>query len=264
MYCALKLVSAGQKLGLQSYSLIALKALGPKGKQILDVMIALTQFSFSLSLCSFITQSFQSIIKSQFGIDMEIWTIDFVMLAILIPISWVRNISKFSFTFLIGNSLILSTIIIVTVVLSFRLYDQGELGPGILPINHSELWSMVGFSCYAYEGIGVVMPIMSACDCPEKFDKILFYALLTLTLVYCLFGNFCYLVIGTKMDTTFITQELDPTSKVVSILQIMMSLNLICSYAIMIYPTNTILEDYAYRSLRKKKDTKSKKIYYWV
>ena len=32
MYCALKLVAAGQKLGLQSYSLIALKALGPKGK----------------------------------------------------------------------------------------------------------------------------------------------------------------------------------------------------------------------------------------
>jgi len=140
------------------------------------------------------------------------------MLAILIPISWVRNISKFSFTFLIGNSLILATIIIVTTVLSLRLYDNGSFGPGIVPLNKHEFWSMVGFSCYAYEGIGVVMPIMSACDCPEKFDKILFYALMTLTIIYCLFGNFCYLVIGTELDTTFITQELDPTSKVVSIL----------------------------------------------
>jgi solute carrier family 36 (proton-coupled amino acid transporter) len=183
---------------------------------------------------------------------------------ILVPISWVRNISKFSFTFLIGNSLILATLIIVTVVLSVRLYDNGHFGKDIVPLNKNEFWSMVGFSCYAYEGIGVVMPIMSACECPEKFDKILFYALLTLTVVYCLFGNFCYLVIGTDLDTTFITQELDPTSKIVSILQVMMSLNLVCSYAIMIYPTNTIIEDYMYRSFSKKKDTKSKKIYYWV
>ena len=71
--------------------------------------------------------------------------------------------------------------------------------------NGNEYWGMVGFSCYAFEGIGVVMPIMSACECPEKFDKILFYALLTLTVIYCFFGNFCYLVIGTDLDTTFIT-----------------------------------------------------------
>ena len=144
-------------------------------------------------------------IKSQMGIDVDIWTIAYIMMAILIPISWVRNISKFSFTFLIGNTLILSTIIIVTVVLSARLYENGHLGKDVVALNQNEFWSMVGFSCYAYEGIGVVMPIMSACECPEKFDKILFYALLTLTVVYCLFGNFCYLVIGTDLDTTFIT-----------------------------------------------------------
>ena len=127
------------------------------------------------------------------------------MLMVLIPISWVRNISKFSFTFFIGNALIFGTLIIVTIVLSGRLYNNGELGPGIKPFNLNEYWGMVGFSCYAFEGIGVVMPIMSACECPEKFDKILFSALLTLTIIYCFFGNFCYLVVGTDLDTTFIT-----------------------------------------------------------
>ncbi len=52
---ALKLIKAGQKLNLFSYSLIALKTLGPKGKYFLDFMIAMTQFSFSLSLASYIT-----------------------------------------------------------------------------------------------------------------------------------------------------------------------------------------------------------------
>lgn len=69
--------------------------------------------------------------------------------------------------------------------------------------------SAVGFSCYAFEGIGVVMPIMQNCECPEKFDKILIAAILTLTLIYTSFGEFCYLALGDGMKKTFITEELD-------------------------------------------------------
>lgn len=52
---ALKLVDIAKKLDIKSYSLITLKVLGPRAKQILDFMIAATQFSFSLSLVSYIT-----------------------------------------------------------------------------------------------------------------------------------------------------------------------------------------------------------------
>lgn len=56
-YAAVKLVKAGQKLNLPSYSGITLKALGPTAKYMLDFMIASTQFSFSLSVMSYITSS---------------------------------------------------------------------------------------------------------------------------------------------------------------------------------------------------------------
>lgn len=68
MFCALKLVAAGKRLGLSSYSLIAFKALGHTGKVVLDIMIALTQFSFSLSLCAFITESFHTLLDVKFGL----------------------------------------------------------------------------------------------------------------------------------------------------------------------------------------------------
>ena len=58
---------------------------------------------------------------------------------------------------------------------------------------------MVGFSCYAYEGIGVVLPIMSVCDCPEKFDYILIATFVTLILVYISFAELCYLTLGTDL-----------------------------------------------------------------
>jgi len=253
MISATKLVRTGLHLGLTSYSLIALKTLGTRGKQLLDLMIATTQFSFSLSLVTYITQSWKIIALSVFGLDVHIWSIAYLLMMILVPIAWVRNISKFSFTFLMGNLLILATLVTVVIVLSVKLYDRGgSLGNNLLALNSSQCMSMVGFSCYTFEGIGVVMPIMSACECPEKFERILFYAFATLTLIYILFSDFCYLVLGDELKKTFITQELDQKSKIVVVLQLFMSLNLICSYAIMIYPTNNILEDYLLRSLKPK------------
>lgn len=76
-------------------------------------------------------------------------------------------------------------------------------------MNFKEMWTMVGFSCYTFEGIGVVMPIMHACNCPEKFPKILLYAIGTLIFLYCAFGNLVYITLGADIKHTFVTQEID-------------------------------------------------------
>ena len=81
---------------------------------------------------------------------------------------------------------------------------EDGFGNGLEPINWKEYWSMIGFSCYSYEGIGIIMPIMDICDCPEQFDKILTIAFILLTTTYVLYSNFCYAVIGDKMTEIFI------------------------------------------------------------
>ena len=53
------------------------------------------------------------------------------------------------------------------------------------------------------------MPIMNACECKEKFDKILIAAIITLTIIYCAYANFTYLVFGTDLKHPFITEELN-------------------------------------------------------
>ena len=114
---------------------------------------------------------------------------------------------------------------------------------------------MIGFSCYCYEGIGMILPIMNICDCPEKFDKIILAAFALLTATYCIFSDFCYLVIGDDMTETFVIQQLDPPphkSKIVISLKLLYSINLVCSYAIMIFPCNSILEDWTLRWLNAK------------
>lgn len=217
MIAGLKLVKCGQSLGLSSYGLITVRILGPRAKIALDLMIAWTQFSFTLSFMSYITTAWKNIIFSIFGLDINIWIVAWLVIFILTMLSWVRDISKFSFTMMIGNMCILSTIITVMVVSTGKIMNTGELGPGLGAWN-KQFWAMVGFSCYAFEGIGVVMPIMNACECPEKFDRIYFYAMLTLTIAYIVFSDYTYLTFGTNIKHTFITEELDQKSTVVIIL----------------------------------------------
>ena len=68
---------------------------------------------------------------------------------------------------------------------------------------------MIGFACYSYEGIGIIMPVMEVCECPEKFDKILTIAFIVLTTTYVFYSNFCYAVLGDEISEIFIVQELD-------------------------------------------------------
>jgi len=194
---------------------------------------------------SYITKAWRSIVLVETGEDVSLWTMAAVLMCILIPIAWVRNISKFSFTFLIGNLLIMTTVIVVSISFFLRLVENDfKFGKGIVAINGNEYWGMVGFSVYAYEGIGVVMPIMEKCECPERFDRILMAGIGTLTVVYICFADFSYLVVGTDIDKPFITEELPQSSFLVVCLQLIYSLNLICSYPIMIYPANEIIENY--------------------
>jgi len=101
----------------------------------------------------------------------------------------------FSFTFLFANSLMLATVLIICGYSIVKIIDEG-LADTIVPINYKGMWSMVGFSIYVFEGIGILMPVMQACECPEKFDKILIAAVATLTTAFCTFGTLSYLAYG--------------------------------------------------------------------
>ena len=115
----------------------------------------------------------------------------------------------------------------------------------------------VGFVVYAFEGIGVVMPIMQTCANPEIFTKILLAAIITLTIIYNAFGNLCYITYGNQMNQPLITEMLPADDNIVIITKLLFIGNLLCSYALCIYPTNTIIEGWIWN-----KDDKSDRTYF--
>ena len=184
---------------MYSYSLIVEKALGTKGRVALDFMIAATQFSFTVSHIAFIVEALKATVDHAWGLNTNPWLYAAGVIAVLTPIAWERNIAKFAFTYMIGVCLLVWATLVASVYALGMLKDEGKLGPGIEAIRPEGYLTTLGMAVYSFEGIGVVMPIMHACDCPEKFTSILTSAMVTLVIAIIVFSELCYLAWGSTL-----------------------------------------------------------------
>ena len=181
-----------------------------------------------------------------------------VVLIVLPPVAWVNNIAQFAFTYMLGNLLILLTMISVSVYCISIMLEKQSFGPNLIAYNPDGFWIMVGFAIYAYEGIGVVMPIMQASAEPDKFIRCLVGAIVTLSFLFLLFGLLTYVTFGSTLDKPFVTEMLPADNVWIRIIKILFCFNLVFSYPITINPTNTILEGYFFGGDPRRAEFKEK------
>jgi proton-coupled amino acid transporter len=127
------------------------------------------------------------------------------------------------------------------------------MGQGTEAINKALWLDMIGFSVYAYEGIGVILPIMDITEKPEQYPKILMAVLVTVMVSYVGFGWFCYFIYGNQLVDPLITANLPKGSPFVWIIKIAFCFNLVFTYPLVIYPANMILESYIFGKMPKSK-----------
>ena len=73
----------------------------------------------------------------------------------------VRNLAKFSFTFMLGIVLIAFSTIYVSIFAVKKMVDQGGIGPDLPFFEPDGYLNTLGFTIYCYEGIGIVMPVLA-------------------------------------------------------------------------------------------------------
>ena len=95
---------------------------------------------------------------SYFDFD-NLWTYGVLVVVANTLMAWVRNLAKFSVTFLFANLLILLTVIISCSLSVSKIYSNG-IKESVVLVNTSNMFNMLGFAIYTYEGIGIVMPCM--------------------------------------------------------------------------------------------------------
>ena len=90
------------------------------------------------------------------------------------------------------------------------------------------------------------MPILSKAKEPDQFINCLIADIGTLCIIFIFFGEITSLTWGSTLTEPYVTQMLPPQNLFVSLIKVAYTGNLICSYPIMIKPTNEIIESYLF------------------
>ena len=120
-----------------------------------------------------------------------------ICLAIYTPLVLVRKIEVFAVTHLFGDIMIILTIFVIFSYAGYYVHTNDGWSPqGLKPID-PVLWpDAIGFSVYAFEGIGVILPIKQVTGVPEQYFKILCTTVMFIGGLYIVFPEICVFAFG--------------------------------------------------------------------
>lgn len=168
---------------------------------------------------------------------------------------FVRKIEKFSVTYFFADMLILITTFTIMGFSSKYVHDNGW-GKGVVLFNKENWLTMIGSAIFSFEGIGVIIPILEVTEKPELYPRLLFLVVCTVMVLYTGFGTFNYFVYGDLLVDPLITTNLSDVGTkggniLVYTIKFMFSFNVIFTYALLIFPVNTIVESYVFKGMPK-------------
>lgn len=108
----------------------------------------------------------QAVLKEGFGVHVDILWFCLLCFLVTTPLSYVREIEKFAFSYALADCLILVTTVVIIAFASMRLGKQGW-GEGVEAINGATWLTMIGSAVYAYEGFGTILPLLDVAEKPE-------------------------------------------------------------------------------------------------
>ena len=186
------------------------------------------------------------------GHEVDKWWFLLICCAIYIPLVMVRKIDIFAATHIFGDIMIIVTVIVICIYAGINVSDKGWDTKGVVFLNGA-LWpEPIGFSVYAFEGIGVILPIMEITENKKDYFKVLVVTCCVIGLIYVGFAEYCVFGFGANnLTEPLITASLPPKSIVTYIVKILYSLNLVFTYPLVIHPANLVLESYLFGSWPK-------------
>ena len=255
LYCLKLLLDVRKKLGgTHSFSQLGQTCLGDTGRILVDITLVGSQVSFVTAYVYFISKNLQQIAVHAMGITINKWFFGLGCFIIYVPLVMVRKMDTLAMTHVFGD------IMIFTVIVSLFIYgglaiqeNEGFSTENIEPLNTATWSNAIGFAVYAYEGIGVILPLQDITEDKDNYVKVLTYVLCFIFVLYIVFSEFSIFAFGHASigNNPLITQSMPQTSPVVWVLEICFCINLVFSYPLMMHPANNVIESYLYRGWPK-------------
>ncbi|EGV60556.1 hypothetical protein CANTEDRAFT_127905 [Yamadazyma tenuis ATCC 10573] len=244
-WCYLILVHSKQATRLPSFGDMGLKLYGEWLQQLIFTSIVISQVGFIATYIVFTSQNIQAFLRNAIGLDnLDIKWFILGQLFVLIPLSLVRDITKLSLVAVLANFLILFGLvtIIYFILIDLFIENSGAVGDGIqFLFNKKEFSMFIGIAIFAFEGIGLIIPIQESMIYPNHFPKVLFQVILTISVIMIGVGTLGYVTYGQHIETVILLNLPQDSVFVISI-QLLYSLAILLSTPLQIFPAIRLIE----------------------
>lgn len=243
------------------YGDIGREIAGPRMRALILGSITLSQLGFVCTGLVFVADNWHAFLQAVTNGASPLGVIPLIAVqaALIIPLSFIRNISK------LGPAALIADVFIVVGLVYIYYYDIMVLStrgmhPSVELFNPDAYTMTIGASIFTFEGIGLVLPIQSSIRKPERFESLLGLVMLIITVIFTSIGALCYATFGSETQIEVIN-NFPQDSRMVNAVQVMYALAVLVGNPVQLFPAMRILEHHFFgdRSGRKDLVTKWKK-----
>lgn len=238
-YCYLALAQATTKTGIASFAELGKALYGEKFKILILVSIVITQIGFVAAYTVFTAENLRAFVKNTLNINLPLYYFVIFETLCFAPMSLIRNITKLSLAALLANIFILSGI---GTIIFYTTRDLIENGPADVILFNGNDWSLfIGVAIFAFEGIGLILPVQQSMRKPEDFPKVLLAVIIVCCSLFIGIGWLCYATYGDKVQTVVILNLPQDSYAVISI-QFFYALAIMLSVPLQLLPAIRLME----------------------
>jgi proton-coupled amino acid transporter len=204
--------------------------------------IVLSQIGFVAAYIVFTSENLQAFVLAVSGCErfIPIKYMILMQMAVFLPFSLLRDISKLAITALIADGLILLGLTYLYYYDIFTLVKNRGMAD-IINFNSRDWTLFIGTAIFTFEGIGLIIPIQESMRKPKNFPPVLGCVMIIITVVFISMGALSYAAYGSKTETVVIL-NLPQDDKLVNAVQFMYSLAILLSTPLQIFPAIRIVE----------------------
>ncbi|KAF2020529.1 hypothetical protein BU24DRAFT_416205 [Aaosphaeria arxii CBS 175.79] len=232
---------------------------GRRLRSLILISITISQIGFVCAGLIFTADNFFSFLAavSKSSMPVSVNALIGIQLVALVPLSFIRNISK------LGPAALLADVFILIGLTYIYWYDisaiisMGGFNPTIELFNPRDFTLTVGSAIFTFEGIGLILPIQSSMKHPEHFRKLLFIVMVIITIIFTSVGFLCYGTFGDRVSVEIINNY-PQSSKLVNAVQFLYALAVMVGEPVQLFPALRIIENKIFGHRSGKADTLTK------
>ena len=212
---------------------------GRKMRSVILGSITISQIGFVCAGIVFVAENLYAFLDAVAN-PVSIQILILIQLLVLIPLAFIRNISKLGPVALLADIFILVGLAYIYYYDIATIADRG-IEKSVTLFNARDYTLTIGAAIFTFEGIGLILPIQSSMKKPERFEPLLFSVMLIITIIFTSVGVLCYATFGAATQIEIISNY-PQDNKFVNAVQFLYSLAVLVGTPVQLFPALRILE----------------------